>query len=60
MDGFETDSNVVVFAATNRFEVLDSALTRPGRFDRHIDFALPGIEAREEIFKVYLKKLKLE
>lgn len=60
MDGFETDTNVVVFAATNRPEVLDSALTRPGRFDRHIDFVLPGIEAREDIFKVYLKKLKLE
>ena len=47
MDGFETDTNVVVFAATNRPEVLDSALTRPGRFDRHIEFVLPGIEARE-------------
>lgn len=60
MDGFQTDTKVVVFAATNRPEVLDSALTRPGRFDRHIEFVLPGIEAREQIFKVYLRKLQLQ
>lgn len=60
MDGFKTDTNVVVLAATNRAEVLDPALKRPGRFDRHIDFVLPSIEARKEIFKLYLKKLTLE
>lgn len=54
MDGFETDTNVVVFAATNRPDSLDTALTRPGRFDRHIEYVLPDIEAREEIFKLYL------
>lgn len=47
MDGFQTDTNVVVLAATNRSDVLDPALKRPGRFDRHIDFVLPSIEARQ-------------
>lgn len=60
MDGFGTDSNVVVFAATNRKELLDSALTRPGRFDRSIDVTLPDIDGRRDIFKVHLKPLKLE
>lgn len=47
MDGFGTDSDVVVLAATNRPEVLDKALLRPGRFDRHINLVLPDISARE-------------
>lgn len=60
MDGFGTDVNVVVFAATNRKELLDQALTRPGRFDRAIDVTLPDIDGRKDIFKVHLKPLKLE
>lgn len=47
MDGFGTDSNVIVLAATNRKELLDTALTRPGRFDRTIDITLPDIEGRK-------------
>lgn len=60
MDGFNTTSNVVVFAATNRKELLDPALTRPGRFDRLIEIAPPTIEEREEILKVHLKPLVLD
>lgn len=60
MDGFGTDSNVVVFAATNRKELLDPALTRPGRFDRSIDVNLPDIDGRRDIFKVHLKPLRVE
>lgn len=59
LDGFSTDANVVVFAATNRKELLDPAQTRTGRFDRSIDITLPDIEARKEIFKVHLSPLKL-
>lgn len=59
LDGFGSDSNVVVFAATNRKELLDSALTRTGRFDRSIDINLPNIEERREIFRVHLRPLKL-
>jgi len=54
LDGFGTDVEVVVFAATNRKELLDSALTRTGRFDRAIDITLPDIESRKEIFNVHL------
>lgn len=50
MDGFNTNNSVVVFAATNQKEVLDPALTRPGRFDRLIEVDLPDIEGRREIF----------
>ncbi len=46
MDGFGTDSNVIILAATNRAELLDPALTRPGRFDRTIDITLPDIDGR--------------
>ncbi len=60
MDGFTTDTNVVVLAATNRADVLDSALLRPGRFDRQIEITPPDIKDREEIFIVYLKKIKLD
>ena len=59
MDGFGTDSSVVVLAATNRKDILDSALLRPGRFDRTIEINLPNIQERTEIFKVHLKKVKL-
>lgn len=47
MDGFQTDQAVVVLAATNRPEILDEALVRPGRFDRHIELSLPETSARE-------------
>lgn len=60
MDGFDTKSNVVVLAATNRADVLDPALKRPGRFDRHIALTLPDLDARTLIFKIYLKKIGLE
>lgn len=60
MDGFGTDHNVVVLAATNRRELLDPALTRPGRFDRSIDITLPDIGGRKQIFLVHLKPLKLD
>ena len=59
MDGFSTDTSVVVLAATNRADILDSALLRPGRFDRQIEITLPNIKERAEIFKVHLKKVKL-
>ena len=60
MDGFATDANVIVLAATNRAELLDPALTRPGRFDRTIDVTLADINGRKEIFMVHLKPLKLD
>jgi len=59
MDGFGTDTNVIVIAATNRADVLDKALLRAGRFDRQIFVDLPNITERAEIFKVHLKPLKL-
>ena len=59
MDGFGTDVNVIVLAATNRADVLDSALMRAGRFDRQIYVDLPDIKEREEIFEVHIKPLKL-
>jgi AFG3 family protein len=59
MDGFATDSGVIILAATNRPDVLDSALLRPGRFDRQISIDKPDIVGREEIFKVHMKPLKL-
>lgn len=58
MDGFATDSGVIILAATNRPDVLDSALLRPGRFDRQISLDKPDIMAREAIFKVHLKPIK--
>lgn len=60
MDGFGTESNVIVLAATNRADILDNALLRPGRFDRQIEVNLPDRKDREDIFKVYLKKVKLD
>jgi len=60
MDGFGTDSGVIVLAATNRPDVLDSALLRPGRFDRQISIDKPDIVGREAIFKVHLKPIKIK
>jgi AFG3 family protein len=60
MDGFATDSGVIILAATNRPDVLDSALLRPGRFDRQISIDKPDVVGREAIFKVHLKPIKLE
>ncbi|CAD8208215.1 unnamed protein product [Paramecium pentaurelia] len=60
MDGFGTDSTVVVLAATNMRDSLDPALTRPGRFDRNIEITLPDINGRKEIFLVHLKPIKLD
>jgi len=60
MDGFSTNQYVVVMGATNRPELLDNALTRPGRFDRNIEVTLPDLEGRTEIFIVHLKPLKLD
>ena len=59
MDGFATDSGVIILAATNRPDVLDSALLRPGRFDRQISIDKPDISGREQIFKVHLKPIKM-
>jgi cell division protease FtsH len=59
MDGFETNDQVIVCAATNRVDVLDPALTRPGRFDRQIQVPLPDIKGRMEILKVHARKVKL-
>ena len=59
MDGFATDSGVIILAATNRPDVLDSALLRPGRFDRQISIDKPDIAGREQIFKVHLKPIKM-
>ncbi|CAH8871165.1 unnamed protein product [Trichobilharzia szidati] len=59
MDGFTTQENVVVLAATNRIDILDPALLRPGRFDRQIYVSLPDIKGRASIFKVHLKPIKL-
>lgn len=59
MDGFGTDSGVIILAATNRPDVLDSALLRPGRFDRQIAIDKPDLIGREQIFKVHLKNIKV-
>jgi len=60
MDGFGTNSGVIVLAATNRADILDKALMRAGRFDRQIHVDLPELKEREEIFQVHLKGLKIE
>lgn len=60
MDGFGTNSGVIVLAATNRADILDKALMRAGRFDRQIEVGLPDLHEREAIFNVHLRKLKLE
>lgn len=60
MDGFGTNSGVILMAATNRADILDRALLRPGRFDRQIHVDMPDLKERTEIFKVHLKPLKLD
>ncbi|XVF68808.1 hypothetical protein PTKIN_Ptkin11bG0030700 [Pterospermum kingtungense] len=60
MDGFGTTSGVVVLAGTNRPDILDPALLRPGRFDRQISIDKPDIKGREQIFQIYLRKIKLD
>ena len=59
MDGFDTSKGLLILAATNRPEVLDPALLRPGRFDRRIPVELPDLQGREEILKVHAKKIKV-
>lgn len=59
MDGFDTSKGLLILAATNRPEVLDPALLRPGRFDRRIPVELPDLQGREEILKVHAKKIKI-
>jgi cell division protease FtsH len=59
MDGFGTDAGIIVLAATNRPDVLDTALLRPGRFDRQITIDKPDVKGREAIFKVHLKPIKI-
>lgn len=59
MDGFDTQEGVIIIAATNRPDVLDPALLRPGRFDREITVDLPDVNGREEILRVHAKKVKL-
>ena len=60
MDGFQTNTGVIVLAATNRVDILDKALTRAGRFDRQIEVGLPDVNERKEIFDVHLRPLKLD
>jgi AFG3 family protein len=60
LDGFDTGTGVIVLAATNREDILDPALLRPGRFDRHIHLDLPSLTEREAIFKVHMKPLVLK
>lgn len=59
MDGFGGDTGIIILAATNRPDVLDSALLRPGRFDRQISIDKPDVKGREEIFKVHLEPIKI-
>lgn len=60
MDGFDEKEEVIILAATNRPDVLDPALLRPGRFDRHVVMALPDRKGREGILKIHIKRLKLD
>ena len=60
MDGFDTNDQVIIIAATNRADILDNALTRPGRFDRQIYVPFPDLKGRVDILKVHAKKVKLE
>ncbi|KAK7913038.1 hypothetical protein WMY93_013249 [Mugilogobius chulae] len=60
MDGFNSNTNVIVLAGTNRADILDPALMRPGRFDRHIYLGPPDVKGRASIFKVHLQQLKLD
>ncbi len=60
MDGFDTETGVILVAATNRPDVLDPALLRPGRFDRQVVVGLPDLQGREEVLKVHSKEVKME
>ena len=60
MDGFDNTTSIVVLAGTNRVDILDTALTRPGRFDRKIQVDKPDIQGRKQIFEVYLKGITLD
>ncbi len=60
MDGFETNAGVIVVAATNRPDILDAALLRPGRFDRQVYVSLPDIRGREQILNIHMRKLPLD
>ena len=60
MDGFNSTSGIVVLAGTNRADILDDALTRPGRFDRQIQVDKPDLQGRKEIFQVHLKGITLD
>ena len=59
MDGFDTQEGIIIIAATNRPDVLDPALLRPGRFDRQVTVSLPDVKGRAEILRVHVKKIKL-
>ena len=59
MDGFSDQEGIIIIAATNRPDVLDSALTRPGRFDRKIVIPIPDLEGRKKILHIHTKNLKL-
>ena len=59
MDGFQSDKGLVILAATNRPEILDKALLRPGRFDRRIPVELPDLAGREAVLKVHAKTVKV-
>ncbi|SET23510.1 ATP-dependent zinc metalloprotease FtsH [Thorsellia anophelis] len=59
MDGFEDNKGIIIIAATNRPDVLDKALLRPGRFDREVNVSLPDVKGREQILKVHLRKIRL-
>ena len=60
LDGFEQRGDVKIIGATNRVDILDPALLRPGRFDRMIDFPIPDDEARKAIFKIHSRNLQIE
>jgi len=59
LDGFTPDANIIIIAATNRPDVLDEALIRPGRFDRHVFVQVPDIQGREQILNIHAQKVKL-
>ena len=59
MDGFGTSDDIIILGATNRKQILDNALTRPGRFDRIVEIQLPDIKGRQEILEIYLDKIRL-
>lgn len=60
MDGFEGNEGIIVIAATNRADVLDPALLRPGRFDRQVMVGLPDVRGREQILKVHMRRVPLD